>query len=205
MRSVSWNLESFRDNWPQFYCTDRSFQQHPDSRGCHLISPPHSGKTLLTFTLSLFIPPTWKTGTITMHQVRHHPCHQGSHILVSWLIGNFTRWWPTNKVRYPVLHFSARHPTEVIALALVVKNLPTNAGDTRDAGLIPWSGRSPGGGNCNPLQYCCLENPKDRGAWPATVHGVTMSQTQLKRLNTETPTENDPALPIPMACSSPGW
>ena len=127
--------------------------------------------------LSLFIPPTWKTGTITMHQVRHHPCHQGSHILVSWLIGNFTRWWPTNKVRYPVLHFSARHPTEVIALALVVKNLPTNAGDTRDAGLIPWSGRSPGGGNCNPLQYCCLENPKDRGAWRATVHGVTKSQT----------------------------
>ena len=104
-----------------------------------------------------------------------------------------------------MLHFSARHPTEVIALALVVKNLPTNAGDTRDAGLIPWSGRSPGGGNGNPLQYCCLENPKDRGAWLATVHGVTKSQTQLKRLNTETPTENDPALPIPMACSSPGW
>ena len=44
--------------------------------------------------------------------------------------------------------------------------------DTGDAGLIPESGRSPGGGNGNPLQYSCLENPMDRGAWWATVHGV---------------------------------
>ena len=46
----------------------------------------------------------------------------------------------------------------------VVKNLPANAGDTRDPGSIPGSGRSPGGGNGNPLQYSCLENPMDRGA-----------------------------------------
>ena len=52
----------------------------------------------------------------------------------------------------------------------VVKNLPANAGDM---GLIPGSGRSPGEGNGNPLQYSCLENPMDRGAWWATVHGVT--------------------------------
>ena len=50
-------------------------------------------------------------------------------------------------------------------VALVVKNLPANAGDIRDVGSIPGSGRSPGEGNGNPLQYSCLENPKDRGAW----------------------------------------
>ena len=54
----------------------------------------------------------------------------------------------------------------------VVKNPPTSAGDVRDAGLMPGSGRSPGGGHDNPLQHSCLENPMDRGAWWATVHGV---------------------------------
>ena len=58
-----------------------------------------------------------------------------------------------------------------------VKNLPANAGDTRDMGLIPWWGRSPGVGNDNPLQYSCRENFMDRGAWWATVHGVAKSQT----------------------------
>ena len=58
----------------------------------------------------------------------------------------------------------------------VVKNLPANVGDT---GLIPGLGRSPGGGNGNPLQDSCLENAMDRGAWSAIVHGVTKSQTQL--------------------------
>ena len=51
-------------------------------------------------------------------------------------------------------------------------------------GLIPRSGRSPGGGNGNPLQYSCLENPMDRGAWQATVPRVTQSQTQLKQIST---------------------
>ena len=54
----------------------------------------------------------------------------------------------------------------------VLKNPPANAGDVGDSGLIPALGRSPGGGNGNPLQYSCLENPMDRGAWQATVHGV---------------------------------
>ena len=58
----------------------------------------------------------------------------------------------------------------------MVKNLPANAGDTGDAGSIPGSTRSPGGGNGNPLQYSCLENFMDRGAWQATVHWVTKSQ-----------------------------
>jgi len=57
----------------------------------------------------------------------------------------------------------------------VVKNLPANARDARDMGLIPELGRSPAGGNGNPLQYSCLEHPVDRGAWWATVDGVTKS------------------------------
>ena len=61
----------------------------------------------------------------------------------------------------------------------VVKNLLANAGDAKDLGLIPGLGRSPGGGNGNPLQYSCLENSTDRGAWRAIVHGVTKSQTRL--------------------------
>ena len=53
-----------------------------------------------------------------------------------------------------------------------VKKLPANAGETRDMGSVPGSGRSPGGGNSNPLQYSWLENPMDIGTWWATVHGV---------------------------------
>ena len=65
----------------------------------------------------------------------------------------------------------------VAQVALVVKNPPANVGDIRDAGLIPGSGRSPEGRHGNPLQYSCLENPMDKGAWWATVHRVAKSQT----------------------------
>ena len=64
----------------------------------------------------------------------------------------------------------------------VVKNLPANAGDVC---LIPDLGRSPGEGNGNPLQYSCLGNPMDRGAWQAIVHGVTKSQTQLSKCDVQ--------------------
>ena len=64
---------------------------------------------------------------------------------------------------------------EASQVALVVKNLPANAGDIRDTGLVPGLGRSPGGEHGNPLQYSCLENPMDRGAWWATVHRVAKS------------------------------
>ena len=64
-------------------------------------------------------------------------------------------------------------------MALVIKNLPANAGEARDAALIPGSGRSPGGGNGDPFQYSCLENSMGRGAWQATVHAVAKSQTRL--------------------------
>ena len=60
-------------------------------------------------------------------------------------------------------------------VALVVKNPLANAGDMRHVGLTPGLGRAPGGGHSNPLQYSLLENPMDRGAWQATVHGVTKS------------------------------
>ena len=64
-------------------------------------------------------------------------------------------------------------------MAAAVKNPPADAGDPGDAVLIPGSGRSPGGGNSNALQYYCLKNPMDRGAWWAIVQKVTTSWTQL--------------------------
>ena len=73
--------------------------------------------------------------------------------------------------------FSGHHGASQVAL--VVKNPPTNSGDTRNVGLIPGWGRSPGGWHGNPLQYSCLENPMDREAWWAAVHKVAKSQTRL--------------------------
>ena len=69
-------------------------------------------------------------------------------------------------------------------MVLVVKNLPANVGDVKDASLVPGSGKFSRGGHGRLLQYSCLENPLDRGAWRATVHRVTQSGTQLKRLST---------------------
>ena len=69
-------------------------------------------------------------------------------------------------------------------MALVVKNPSASARDVRDVGSSPGSGRFPGGGHGNPLQYSCLENPMDRGAWWAIVPRVAKSQTGLKQLST---------------------
>ena len=69
--------------------------------------------------------------------------------------------------------------------ARVVKNPPAYVGDIRDASLTPGSGRCPGEGNGNPLQYSCLGNPMDRRAWQATGHRVTQSWTWLKRLSVD--------------------
>ena len=80
------------------------------------------------------------------------------------------------------------HDKRASQVALVVKNLPANAGDVRDTGSIPESRRSPGEGNGNPLQYSCLENSMGRGAWKATVHRVTESWTQLTWLSMHTHT-----------------
>ena len=70
------------------------------------------------------------------------------------------------------------------SVVLVLKNPPANAWDIRDLELTPGSGRCPGEENGNPLQYSCLKNPVDQGAWWTTVHGVTESQTVLKWLGT---------------------
>ena len=78
----------------------------------------------------------------------------------------------------------------VSQVALVVKNPSANAGDIRDAVSIPGSGRSPGGGHGNPLQYSCLEDSLDRGAWWAMVHGISKSWTWLKRLSTHAHTRH---------------
>ena len=72
-----------------------------------------------------------------------------------------------------------------------VKSLPANAGDTGDAGSIPGLGRSPSIGNSNPLQYSCLENPTDRGAWQATVYRAAKSQTRLKKRSTHLEASNN--------------
>jgi len=69
------------------------------------------------------------------------------------------------------------------------KNPAASVGNIRDSDSTPGLGRSPGEGHGNPLQYSCLENPMDRGAWWATVHGITKSQTQLKQFSTQAPKE----------------
>ena len=68
-------------------------------------------------------------------------------------------------------------PFRASQVALVVKNLPAKAGDVRDSGCTPGSGRSPGEGNGYPLQYSCLENSMNRGAWQATIYGVAKNWT----------------------------
>ena len=76
--------------------------------------------------------------------------------------------------------------------ALVVKNTPANAGDVIDVGLIPGSGRSPGGGHSNPVQYSFVENPMDRGAWRATVHrSHTESDTSEATEHAHTPYQHE--------------
>ena len=89
--------------------------------------------------------------------------------------------------RYNNENFYAHFLWQIIGfrtmVVLVVKNPPANAGNIRDVGSIPGLGRSPGSEHDNPLQYSCLEHPADRGAWWATVHGITKDQTKLKQFS----------------------
>ena len=76
---------------------------------------------------------------------------------------------------YLIKYLYTEYRVSQVALG-VVKNLPANSGDIRNAGSTPGWGRSPGGGHRNPFQYSCLENPMDKGAWRATVHMIAKSQ-----------------------------
>ena len=78
-------------------------------------------------------------------------------------------------------------------VVLVGKNPAARTGDIKNTDLIPGSGRSSGGQHGNPLQYSCLENPMDRGAWQAAVHGVTKRQPWLKQLRTHRPLKQSPS------------
>ena len=83
-------------------------------------------------------------------------------------------------------NFAEVKENQASQMALVVKNLSAKEGDLRDTGSNLGLGRSPGGGQANLIQDSCLENPMDRGAWQATVHRVTKSQSRLKRLSMHT-------------------
>ena len=103
-------------------------------------------------------------GTSILFSILAVPIYILSILSPAFIVLGFFWWWPSQTT-------------------LVVKNLPASAGGVRDMGW-PRVRRRPGGGNGNPLQCCCLENPMDRGAWWVTVHRVSKSQTQLKRFVT---------------------
>ena len=84
----------------------------------------------------------------------------------------------------------------------MVKNLLANAGDIRDAGLISGSGRCLGGGHGNPLQYSCLENPMDRGAWQVTVHGIAKESGTTYQMSTQMPLDGLFSLGLPILLSA---
>ena len=88
-----------------------------------------------------------------------------------------------NKAWRPYCSYCIFHTPWASQVVLVVKNLPANEGDVRETSSIPGLGRSPGGQGGNSLQYSCLENPRDKGVWRATVHGVAQCQTWLKWLS----------------------
>ena len=98
------------------------------------------------------------------------------------VVGSSFGQWISNQEgggEYFILHllsvFQNLNHLKIYKVVLVVNNVPTNSRDTRDVGLIPGSGRSPGGGNGNPLQYSCLENSMDRGAWQASLYEIAES------------------------------
>ena len=111
-------------------------------------------------------------------------------------------WWPCPTLSpFIYLIFIFHHSTYWAShVTQVVKDLPANAGDARDAGSIPGLGISPGLWNGNPFQYSCLENFMARGAWQATVHGAPKSRTWLS-----TYTQHLSPLGIPYACFSFVW
>ena len=114
-----------------------------------------------------------------------------SHIFLPEFLDTFISSLTHPYVHHPSIYsvtslHSCYEPIRASQLVLVIKNLPANAGDRKDAGSIPGLGGSSGVGHGNPLQYSCLENPMDREVWQAIVHSVTKSRTQLKQLSVHT-------------------
>ena len=101
-------------------------------------------------------------------------------------------WWATVHRVHRVGHSWVTDTfTWASQVALVVKNLPANAGGVRDTGSVSGLGRFVGGGRGNPLQYSCLENPMDTRTWQVTIHRVAQTRTQLKWLSTHTRAHNE--------------
>ena len=122
------------------------------------------------------------------------PCISAVDVKYIWLFEKLGCSWSPD-IHNRLVRFSASLMYSELLLrasqvALVVKNLPANAGDARDAGSVPGLGRSPGGGHGNPLQFSCLGNPMDKGAWQATARRVAKSRTELKWLSTHTCTSS---------------
>ena len=139
------------------------FTSHLSTTHTSTSKPSTSHSSFSAFCLSsLLHPPLHLPSLPPLHfpPLHYHHYWVGQYLLIQYFI--------LKKMKY-------RAPQVV----LVVKNPPANAGDTWDVGLIPGSGTCPGEHD-NPLQYSCLENSMDRGAWQATVHRVTNSQTWLK-------------------------
>ena len=142
-------------------------------------SDPGDQRARFCWIVSPFLPfLTYQAYLLPMYSWKYHNC----------LFSVLTLWVSPSMHPYsflsscPPLFLACTHYTDIyrtLILAIVVKNLPTNTGDSRDSGLIPESGRSPGEGSGNPFQHSCLENPMDRQPWQATVHGVAKNRTQI--------------------------
>ena len=101
-------------------------------------------------------------------------------LYIGWMNNKVLLYSTGNYIQYPVTSHNGKEYEKECIVVLMVKNPPANAGDIRDAGLIPGSGRSLEEGNGNSLQYSCMENIMDKGARHATFHWVTKSWTQLQ-------------------------
>ena len=123
--------------------------------------PKNTGVDSLSLLQRIFPTQELNQGLLYCRQVLYQPSYQGSLFLQMFIIQD-----------------------RDLVMAHMVKKPPVNAGDVRNTGSIPGSGRSPGEGHGNPLQYSCLENPMDRGALWAIVHRHAKSQTWLKSLGT---------------------
>ena len=126
---------------------------------------------------------------VVMHRCKGWAIKKVDHQRIDFVLWYWRRFlrapWTTRRSNQPILKgINPEYSLEGRCSSLLswlnpVKNMLANAADTRDVGLIPGPGRSSREGNDNPLQYSCLENPMDRGAWWVTVHGVAKSWTQL--------------------------